>query len=469
LPVAFCIRFVACWLLAAGPVFALDAKQIFESVAPSTVFIEDVDGFGSGVFINNKGLILTNYHVVAANIALKVRAKVRFGNRIVLTELDDVKVTHIHKDYDLALLQVQPPPNATFIPARVVPQAPPVSTGIKCYAIGNPGGPEGKALELSITEGLVSAAFRKVEGLEYTQISAQINPGNSGGPVCDELGQVIGIATWKMTDTEGIGFAIPMQRLNMKDFIDPKTRPQNLELAEKAESYARKYYNLAKLAQGRDRQMLLQMCSEAYKVSMEAAPNHPAPYNNLCLVNHEMGNDAVAQKYAEAALRVDPTYPNSCHMLGVMLVKGNESNPRLMTRSTELWFRGLESKWEAEDRARCADDLMTTALIQQKWGAAGYMLRWVETLVSQTPPPKQGAVAKLFDRLIGNSDEDKGAEKRQKIWNELKQKMPPAEVEALIAKKDGFTRAGFEALSAGKPMAAVLAAPAPATPVPGPR
>jgi hypothetical protein len=42
-------------------ILALDAKTVFETVSPSAVFIEDVDGFGSGVFLNEKGLILTNY------------------------------------------------------------------------------------------------------------------------------------------------------------------------------------------------------------------------------------------------------------------------------------------------------------------------------------------------------------------------------------------------------------------------
>ena len=71
----FLIRLLAFSFVAhvSNLLLALDAKQVFDAVAPSTVLIEDVDGFGSGVFLNDKGLILTNYHVVAANIALRNR------------------------------------------------------------------------------------------------------------------------------------------------------------------------------------------------------------------------------------------------------------------------------------------------------------------------------------------------------------------------------------------------------------
>lgn len=425
-------------------ILALDAKTVFETVSPSAVFIEDVDGFGSGVFLNEKGLILTNYHVVAANIALKVRAKVRFGNRLALTELDNVKITHIHKDYDLAILQVQPPANGVFIPARVIPQAPPLSTGIKCYAIGNPGGPQGKALELSITEGLVSAAFRKVDNLDYTQISAQINPGNSGGPICNELGQVIGIATWKMTETEGIGFAIPMQRLNMSDFIDPKTKPVDVALVKKAEAFADKYYTLAQAAVGRDREALLMMCVEAYRVSMLASPNSPTPYRNLAVVNRQLGNVELAKKYAEAALRIDPNYSACCHMLGSIMIQASDQN---LNPALEIWFRGLNGTGDAADRGDCADDLAVVSINQQKWVAAGYMLQWWETFAS--------------------SDNDPRRARRQKLWAALKDKLPQTDMDALRSKTGGFSKVQFDALAAGKPLAGIIAiAPGPANATP---
>src|SRR5258708_7250475 len=84
---------------------ALEPKEIFENVSLSTVVIEDVDVQGSGVVISDKGLILTNYHVVAANIDLKIRARVRFGDKVVLTDIGNVKLVKIHPTYDIALLE----------------------------------------------------------------------------------------------------------------------------------------------------------------------------------------------------------------------------------------------------------------------------------------------------------------------------------------------------------------------------
>jgi putative serine protease PepD len=66
-------------------------------------------------------------------------------------------------------------------------------------------------LDSSVTTGVVSA-FRKLEGTDdtYVQFDAPINPGNSGGPVINAQGQVVGIATAKIRNAEGIGLAIPI-------------------------------------------------------------------------------------------------------------------------------------------------------------------------------------------------------------------------------------------------------------------
>src|SRR4051812_24547909 len=71
---------------------ALDAKQVFERVGPSTVLIQSIDGQGSGVVLNEKGLILTNHHVVASNMNLKIRCKVRVGQRVIEKEISDVSL-----------------------------------------------------------------------------------------------------------------------------------------------------------------------------------------------------------------------------------------------------------------------------------------------------------------------------------------------------------------------------------------
>jgi S1-C subfamily serine protease len=73
------------------------------------------------------------------------------------------------------------------------------------YTVGHPVG-----LRHSVTSGIISG-FREHAGVRYIQTDAPINPGNSGGPLIDLNGEVVGVNTMILADTEGIGFAIPIE------------------------------------------------------------------------------------------------------------------------------------------------------------------------------------------------------------------------------------------------------------------
>jgi len=79
--------------------------------------------------------------------------------------------------------------------------------GDKVFAIGSPVG-----LRHTVTAGIFSGV-RMQEGQVYLQTDAAINPGNSGGPLIDEMGYVHGVTTMILRDTEGIGFAIPIEKV----------------------------------------------------------------------------------------------------------------------------------------------------------------------------------------------------------------------------------------------------------------
>ncbi len=90
-------------------------------------------------------------------------------------------------------------------------EKPPTSSrirqGDKVYAIGSPVG-----LRHSVTSGIISGFLKQTDSGEvYLQTDAAINPGNSGGPLIDEAGYVRGVTTMILKNTEGIGFAIPIQ------------------------------------------------------------------------------------------------------------------------------------------------------------------------------------------------------------------------------------------------------------------
>jgi S1-C subfamily serine protease len=160
---------------------------------------------GSGFFIDDKGTILTNNHVVSGR-----------SPRIQVTTAGGAKydATIIYKDpsNDLALIKVNPKKTHASLSLG---DSDHLQVGQKVLAIGNPFGLEG-----TLTTGIVSSLGRdiadesgkKLEGM--IQTDAAINPGNSGGPLLDSSGSVIGVNTaiYGPGGNIGIGFAMPINR-----------------------------------------------------------------------------------------------------------------------------------------------------------------------------------------------------------------------------------------------------------------
>src|SRR5579864_3672548 len=159
------------------------------------------DGQGSGFVIDKDGHILTNYHVVAD----AQQVEVTLHNR------KKYKATVVGSDpaHDLAVIQIKAP---DLVPA-VLGDSRNLQVGQKVYAIGNPFGLAG-----TMTRGIVSSIrpVREPNGAmidEAIQTDAAINPGNSGGPLMNWHGEVIGINTMILSNSNqsaGIGFAIPI-------------------------------------------------------------------------------------------------------------------------------------------------------------------------------------------------------------------------------------------------------------------
>ena len=159
-------------------------------------------GQGSGFILDRGGHVLTNYHVVAeANRGIEVQLsnKHKYSATVVGTD----------KTHDLALLQI----NAPNLQPVTLADSSDLAVGQKVYAIGNPFGLSG-----TMTRGIISS-IRSIRGGEGApiedaiQTDAAINPGNSGGPLLNSRGEVIGINTMILSNSDqsaGIGFAIPI-------------------------------------------------------------------------------------------------------------------------------------------------------------------------------------------------------------------------------------------------------------------
>lgn len=165
-------------------------------------------GSGSGFIWDDKGHIVTNFHVV-------------YGADAIQVVLDDqssynAEVVGVDPDHDLAVLRVQAPRNKLF-PVSIG-SSQDLQVGQRVLAIGNPFG-----LDHTLTMGVVSALGRSIKSINnrtiegVIQTDAAINPGNSGGPLLDSSGRLIGVNTQIVSPSgafAGIGFAVPVHIVN---------------------------------------------------------------------------------------------------------------------------------------------------------------------------------------------------------------------------------------------------------------
>jgi serine protease Do len=161
-----------------------------------------VNGMGTGVVIDSRGYIITNYHVVdgVRDIQITLGNGERFTAKLVARD----------PETDLAIIKIDAKRD---IPAITVGTSSDLMTGETVIAVGNAYG-----YEHTVTRGIVSALHRSVQvnDAQYyddlIQTDASINPGNSGGPLLNIDGEMIGINVAVRAGAQGIGFAIPIDK-----------------------------------------------------------------------------------------------------------------------------------------------------------------------------------------------------------------------------------------------------------------
>jgi hypothetical protein len=147
---------------------------------------------GTGFFIREDGVLVTNLHVVED--ATSVTIEVESGEIY-----DNVYVLSADERRDLIILQIP----LSSAPTLKIGDDREAEVGDSVFVIGNPLGFKG-----TFSDGLISAK-RVEEGVSYLQITAPISEGSSGGPVINENGQVIGISTLTMAEGQNLNLAVP--------------------------------------------------------------------------------------------------------------------------------------------------------------------------------------------------------------------------------------------------------------------
>ncbi|MEE1057656.1 MAG: trypsin-like peptidase domain-containing protein [Acutalibacteraceae bacterium] len=165
---------------------------------------------GTGIILSADGYMVTNSHVINDSTESNVYVTTKDG------KVFSAVVVGCDVRTDIAVLKSD---DATGWKPASFADSKQIKVGQDVVAIGSPGG---ASYSNSLTRGIVSALERTLSGsaVTYIQTDAAINPGNSGGPLANMNGQVIGINTIKVVDTEyeGMGFAIPS--VTVKEIAD---------------------------------------------------------------------------------------------------------------------------------------------------------------------------------------------------------------------------------------------------------
>ncbi len=159
----------------------------------------------TGFVYSDDGKIITNYHVIEGAYSAKI-----------IIDGQSYKITNVlayDKDIDLAVLKI----NATFDNYATVCSQP-ISVGSTVYAFGS-----SRGLTDTFSQGVVTHYNRVLDGVNYLQHDASITHGNSGGPLFNEYGEVVGINTWGISDSQNLNFAVFTSELGNLIYDTPLT------------------------------------------------------------------------------------------------------------------------------------------------------------------------------------------------------------------------------------------------------
>ncbi|MBN8570920.1 MAG: tetratricopeptide repeat protein [Ignavibacteria bacterium] len=193
----------------------LKPEELFEKYQDAIVVVYSYDfdnnpkAQGSGVIINDRGWVITNFHIFEGCQRMDLVHK---GDTIKYTDIIGVDI-----EKDLVIMKIE---SGTFPDIKLSEKDPKV--GQKVYAIGSPMG-----LENSMSEGIVSGNRTEVgkKKQNFVQITASLSPGSSGGAVLNSYGELIGISSMGLREGNNLNFAIPVSdilKVKLDSYNDKK-------------------------------------------------------------------------------------------------------------------------------------------------------------------------------------------------------------------------------------------------------
>ena len=173
----------------------MSIQELIEKYQSIVVQIATATGSGTGFYLPQAALVVTNHHVVKDGWTATIKGK--------YLEKQIGTVVFTHPRWDLAFIHLE---NVPEIEDNLLPDNFDLRDGDAVIAIGHPFG-----LNYTATQGVVSRLDRVQNGLNYIQTDTAINPGNSGGPLINLRGHIIGVNTFIIQNADNLGFALPVK------------------------------------------------------------------------------------------------------------------------------------------------------------------------------------------------------------------------------------------------------------------
>jgi tetratricopeptide (TPR) repeat protein len=339
------LGFVFVSILVAPSSQAVSLGKLVKKIQPAVVTIITYDlenkpvGVGSGFFVDKRGHLMTNYHVLKGAYAADVRTYKGPKYPIISILAED-------EDADLIKVAVDIPPKEVFY-ATVTKQLPSIAERI--VVVGSPLG-----LDQTVSEGIVSSIRKMPSVGNFFQMSAPISPGSSGSPVVNMKGKVVGIATFQSVVGQNLNFAIAGRSIkglksnkiakSMAEWAfsssgeNPKIAAELCKkgfhysiggeynealryyqkATEKDPNSSRAWFGLGYCYAGLDKPA---DAISAYKQAIKTNPHDAPSHHNLANYYNQIGRNDDAINTYRKVIRLDPDFGPAHYKLGLLYAR----------------------------------------------------------------------------------------------------------------------------------------------------
>ena len=305
--------------------------RVDKKLQPSVVAIRNAEGYGSGMILDAKGLVLTNAHVVCSPLPFHVQAVGKVGGESKALTFRNVSLLGVHPEYDLALLQIDPAEHRAVL-QPITPAAAPVASGDPVWAMGFPADVDSGKTKF-LTWGKIKAVNRQHEDNPYIEMDVSLFYGNSGGPVCDGNGHVTGVATAIAED--GSTLAVPIGLVNPERFVPIKQRIPNHRISTRLIARAEKEMDAVLKGRGGS----LATAIQCYERALVYDSGNAALYAKIAEFNILAGRHDFAAAYLVRSLQIQPwsdAGPDVYRQLGLCFAAMKKPDEAVTT-----WKEGL--------------------------------------------------------------------------------------------------------------------------------